>query len=55
VLEEVSEAAAADGFILRSNMKHEIDEDRGHAMVRFKDDLEPVRQRVLLVRDVGAL
>ena len=50
VLEQVREARLARDLVLGPNLEPDVDGHLGHAMVLVQNDLESVRQRVLLER-----
>ena len=53
VLEQVGEAGLAGDFVLRADLVPNLDVDDGHAVVDVQEDIEPVRQAILLEIDVG--
>jgi hypothetical protein len=52
VLEEVREAGPAEPFVLRSDVVPLVHVDDRQLAIHVEDDLEPVRQRVLLELDL---
>jgi hypothetical protein len=55
VLEEVGEAGAPGALVQRADVVPQVDRDQRQPMIFPEDDLKSVRQRVLLILEIGNL